>query len=70
MTAGPQTDIDAGAGPGSYHVALDHAGRAEYLHQSRQVEQETVAADRDEWIAAWQRIAGIERYLVRIWPAT
>ncbi|MDW5324413.1 hypothetical protein [Plantactinospora sp. KLBMP9567] len=61
-------DIDAGAGPGSYGVRLGHTGRAEMREAARRVREETLYASVEGTMTAWGSLAGLERYLVRLWP--
>lgn len=70
-TVGPWPQLTAGplpAGPGRYRVSVDHQGRDELwplVVEASERTQDTSPADTRE---AFARLAGTERYLLRIWP--
>jgi hypothetical protein len=61
-------DIDTGAGPGTYGLALGHTGRTEMQDAAQRVDEQTLHASADDTHAAWRELDGIERYLIRLWP--
>ncbi|MEV0392933.1 hypothetical protein [Polymorphospora rubra] len=66
----PLRNLDAGAGAGTYSIRLAHDGREAAREAIARVRRRTIHATTAESDAAWHGIIGIERYLIRIWPAT
>ncbi|MEV0329934.1 hypothetical protein AB0H63_26285 [Micromonospora echinospora] len=60
--------VELPGGPGRYAVALGHTGRAEMQRGAARVGAETLSVPADDSAAAWQRLAGLEQYLIRFWP--
>ncbi|WP_407566955.1 hypothetical protein [Polymorphospora sp. A560] len=65
----PFRNLDAGAGAGMYSVRLAHDGREAAREAIVRARRQTRHATTAESDAAWHRIIGIERYLIRVWPA-
>ncbi|BCJ65747.1 hypothetical protein GCM10009779_02100 [Polymorphospora rubra] len=66
----PFRNLDAGAGAGTYSLRLAHDGRKAAREVIARVRRQTTHATTAESGATWHGIIGIERYLIRVWPAT
>jgi hypothetical protein len=60
--------LELEAAPGRYVVLVGHQGRRQMQEAAFRAE-EAIQAGEEETSAAWQRLQGIEKYLVRLWPA-
>ncbi|MGK5441563.1 hypothetical protein ACSNN7_07010 [Micromonospora sp. URMC 105] len=62
-------EIDLAAGPGEYTFAVHHRGREEARRRADEIREAAEDTDDDdETIAAVKALAGIERYLMQVWP--
>ncbi|SCG39131.1 hypothetical protein [Micromonospora coxensis] len=62
-------EISLGAGPGEYGFAVHHRGREEARRRADAIREAAEDTDDEEdTIAAVKALAGIERYLIQVWP--
>ncbi|MFI1997054.1 hypothetical protein [Actinoplanes sp. NPDC020271] len=61
--------LELNASPGRYVAMVGHQGRREMEEAAVHVETATIQTGGEETYAAWQRLRGTEKYLVRLWPS-
>ncbi|MEV4709630.1 hypothetical protein [Actinoplanes sp. NPDC049316] len=62
--------LELDAAPGRYVALVGHQGRGEMREAAVRVEEGQAAVGGEATYAAWQRLRGTEKYLVRLWPAS